>query len=101
MITQINKINISYLLATIYVFHSKHRKQIFDGYNWDAFKWNKFMLAWVDQILIRSRFFIKNRFYSRNENVTNNVPDIGMAIKQVSSSLDKTKMIKVYGINPK
>lgn len=95
------EININYLLATIYVFHYQHRKQIFEGYDWSVFKWNKFMFALADQFFIRARFFLKNRLYSRNEEVTNDVSSIGAAIQIILSSLDEKKMKELYEINPK
>lgn len=95
------KININYLLATIYIFHVKHRKQIFKGYNWSVFSWRKFLLAYIDQFLIRTRFFLKNRVYSNNEIVKENVTDIDKAVELIMASLDKDKMMKLYGVNPK
>ncbi len=92
------KININYLLATIYVYHAKHRKQIFEDYKWNAFKWYKFVFAYLDQIIIRSKTFFYNRVYSSKEVIHNDVSSIELASNLVVSSLDKNKIKKMFGI---
>lgn len=95
------KFNINYLLATIYVFHFKQRKQILKGY---AFPVDYSILNLIKyltpQLLNRARFFVKNRFFYNRSLAMEDVTNIDFAIEKMMTRIEFEKLpFKVKSVN--
>lgn len=89
----IKKMNIDFLIATIYVFHFNQRKIIFKGYIFPKNR-SRIRIAYyiLQQITIRTRAFVLNRFYFNKSRTHNNVVGIDKAILKIMESISIDKL---------
>jgi glycosyltransferase involved in cell wall biosynthesis len=91
------KFNYEYLYATLYVFNYENRKLIFKDFKHSILTFD-FFVSYFYIFFNRVKIFFKNRF-SPSIDKSNNINNIGEAIKLISGKVDERKL--VFNVNKK